>query len=150
MKTIDDALELRGRIFGAFEMAERESDSERKCAWLTFAIVGAGPTGVELAGQLIELSRQSLRHNFKNIEPHDARVVSIDALNTVLPPFHPIIVSARHATLRELGVELELGTRVTGVDASGLDLRPLIARAALKSFQTARFLDIPRSLLSEN
>jgi len=83
MKTIDDALELRGRIFGAFEMAERESDPERRRAWLTFAIVGAGPTGVELAGQLIELSRRSLRHNFTNIDPRDARVVLIDALKTV-------------------------------------------------------------------
>ena len=88
MKTIDDALELRGRIFGAFEMAERESDLDRRRSWLTFAVVGAGPTGVELAGQLIELSRRSLRHNFQNIEPHKARVVLIDALNTVLPAFH--------------------------------------------------------------
>ena len=126
MKTIDDALELRGRIFGAFEMAERESDPERRRAWLTFAIVGAGPTGVELAGQLIELSRRSLRHNFKNIEPHDARVVLIDALNTVLPPFHPSLRERAARDLRELGVELELGARVTGVDAIGLDLQPSV------------------------
>ena len=124
MKTIDDALELRGRIFGAFEMAERESDPERRRAWLTFAIVGAGPTGVELAGQLIELSRRSLRHNFTNIDPRDARVVLIDALKTVLPPFHPSLRGRAARDLRELGVELQLGTRVTGVDAIGLDLQP--------------------------
>src|SRR5580704_4022099 len=82
MKTIDDALELRGRIFGAFEMADRESDPDRRRAWLTFTIVGAGQTGVELAGQLVELSRRSLRRNFTNIDPRDARVVLIDALKT--------------------------------------------------------------------
>src|SRR5262245_62238958 len=82
------------------------------------------PTGVELAGQLMELSRRSLRHNFKNIEPHDARVVLIDALNTVLPPFHPALRERAARDLRELGVELQLGTRVTGVDANGLDLQP--------------------------
>ena len=124
MKTIDDALELRGRIFGAFELAEGESDPERRRAWLTFAIVGAGPTGVELAGQLRELSRRSLQHNFQNIEPHEARVVLIDALNTVLPAFHPSLRERAARDLRELGVELQLGTRVTGVDAISLDLQP--------------------------
>jgi len=124
MKTIDDALELRGRIFGAFELAEGEPDPERRRAWLTFAIVGAGPTGVELAGQLSELSRRSLQHNFQNIEPHEARVVLIDALNTVLPAFHPSLRERAARDLRELGVELQLGTRVTGVDAISLDLQP--------------------------
>jgi NADH dehydrogenase len=124
MKTIDDALELRGRIFGAFEMAEREPDPNLRHAWLTFAIVGAGPTGVELAGQVIELSRRSLKHNFRNIEPHEARVVLIDALNTVLPAFHPSLRERAARDLRELGVELQLGTRVTGLDATGLDLQP--------------------------
>ena len=124
MKTIDDALELRGRIFGAFELAEGESDPERRRAWLTFAIVGAGPTGVELAGQLRELSRRSLQHNFQNIEPHEARVVLIDALNTVLPAFHPSLRERAARDLRDLGVELQLGTRVTGVDAMSLDLQP--------------------------
>jgi NADH dehydrogenase len=124
MKTIDDALELRGRIFGAFELAEREADPERKRAWLTFAIVGAGPTGVELAGQVSELARRSLRRNFQNIEPHEARVVLIDALNTVLPSFHGSLRERAARDLRELGVELLLGTRVTGVDAMGVDLQP--------------------------
>jgi NADH dehydrogenase len=69
MKTIDDALELRGRIFGAFEMAERESDPTLRKFWLTFVVVGAGPTGVELAGQIAELARRSLGHNFRHIDP---------------------------------------------------------------------------------
>ena len=79
MKTIDHALELRGRIFGAFEMAEREPDPAARRRWLTFVVVGAGPTGVEVAGQLAELSRRSLRRNFRNIDPAQARVVLLDA-----------------------------------------------------------------------
>ena len=76
MKSIDDALELRGRIFGAFEMAEVEGDPDRKAAWLTFAVVGAGPTGVEMAGQIVELSRRSLHRNFRRIDPAAARACS--------------------------------------------------------------------------
>src|ERR1051325_4587331 len=83
MKTIDDALELRGRIFGAFEMAELETDPAARDAWLTFAIVGAGPTGVELAGQIAELSRRALRDNFRGFDPAAARIVLLDALDTV-------------------------------------------------------------------
>src|ERR1043165_6427513 len=84
MKTIDDALELRGRIFGAFELAELETDPAAREAWLTFAIVGAGPTGVELAGQIAELSRRALRDNFASFDPRSARIVLLDAVDTVL------------------------------------------------------------------
>src|ERR1044071_3035030 len=87
MKSIDDALELRGRIFGAFEMAELEADPAAREAGVTFAIVGAGPTGVELAGQIAELSRRALRKNFRNIDPAEARIVLLDGLDTVLPPY---------------------------------------------------------------
>src|ERR1700727_740462 len=87
MKTIDDALELRGRIFGAFEMAELESEAAAREPWLTFAIVGAGPTGVELAGQIAELSRRSLRHNFQRFDPQNARIILLDAVDTVLPSY---------------------------------------------------------------
>ena len=79
MKTIDHALELRGTIFGAFEMAEHESDPVARRRWLTFVVVGAGPTGVELVGQLAELLRRSLRRNFRHIDPADARVLLLDA-----------------------------------------------------------------------
>ncbi len=124
MKTIDDALEIRGRIFGAFEMAERETDADRRSAWLTFVVVGAGPTGVEMAGQIAELSRRSLGANFRHINPADARVVLIDAVGTVLPPFPRSLQERAAKDLQELGVEVLLGTRVTGVDASGLELQP--------------------------
>jgi NADH dehydrogenase len=87
MKTIDDALELRGRIFGAFEMAELDSEVERRDAWLTFAVVGAGPTGVELAGQIAELSRRALKRNYRAFDPAFARIVVIEAGDAVLAPF---------------------------------------------------------------
>jgi NADH dehydrogenase len=122
MKTIDDALELRGRIFGAFEMAELEESDAVREQWLTFAIVGAGPTGVELAGQIAELSRRALRRNFRRFDPAHARIVLLDAVDTVLPPYPERL--RRHAArdLERLGVELRLGTRVTGVDATGVDV----------------------------
>ena len=88
MKSIDDALELRGRIFGAFEMAELgASRGDDVSHHLTFVVVGAGPTGVEMAGQIAELSRRTLRHDFHWIQPGDARIILLDAAPQVLPPF---------------------------------------------------------------
>src|SRR6186713_3169638 len=110
MKTIDDALELRGRIFGAFELAELESDPAAREPWLTFAIVGAGPTGVELAGQIAELSRRALRSNFRRFEAKDARIVLLDAADTVLPPFPERLRRRARRDLERLGVEVRLGT----------------------------------------
>jgi NADH:quinone reductase (non-electrogenic) len=122
MKSIDDALELRGRIFGAFELAELETDEAARAAWLTFAIVGAGPTGVELAGQIAELSRRALGDNFRTFEARSARIVLLDALDTVLPSFPERLRTRTRRDLARLGVELRLGTRVVGVDPTGLDL----------------------------
>ena len=122
MKTIDDALELRGRIFGAFEMAELEPDDAARQPWLTFAIVGAGPTGVELAGQIAELSRRALAANFRLIDPAKARILVLDAVDTVLPSYPERLRRRAHRDLEQLGVELRLGTRVVGVDATGLDV----------------------------
>src|SRR5436190_5763910 len=120
MKTIDDALELRGRIFGAFELAEL--DSERREHWLTFAVVGAGPTGVELAGQIAELSRRTLKRNFRTFDPAEARIVLLDAVETVLPTFPVPLQRRAHRDLEDLGVDIRLGARVTGVDAEGLSV----------------------------
>ena len=122
MKTIDDALELRGRIFGAFEMAELEPDAAAREAWLTFAIVGAGPTGVELAGQIAELSRRALGDNFRRFDPRTARIVLLDGLDTVLPSFPERLRKRAQRDLERLGVEVRLGTRVVGVDETGLDV----------------------------
>ena len=121
MKTIDNALELRSRIFGAFEMAERESDAALRKAWLTFVVVGAGPTGVELAGQIAELARRSLHHNFRRFDPSTARVVLLDAGPTILAAFPVELQRRTTRTLERMGVEIRLGAMVTGVDQSGID-----------------------------
>jgi NADH dehydrogenase len=121
MKTIDDALELRGRIFGGFEMSEREPDPNVLRRWLTFVIVGAGPTGVELAGQLVDLSRHSLRGNFRRIDPAQARIVLLDASPTILGAFPDSLRQRGMRDLQDLGVEIHLGTAVTGIDEGGVD-----------------------------
>jgi NADH dehydrogenase len=120
MKTIDHALELRGRIFGAFEMAEREPDPNLRRAWLTFVVVGAGPTGVEVAGQIAELARYSLRGNFRRIDPADARIVLLDAAPRILGSFADSLQRRAARRLERIGAEIHLGAMVTGVDARGI------------------------------
>jgi NADH dehydrogenase len=122
MKSIDDARDLRGRIFNAFEMAEEEPDPELRRRLLTFVAIGAGPTGVEMAGQIAELSRRSLGRNFRNFDPADARVVLLDAADTVLGSFPPSIQRKTVRSLERMGVEVHLGARVTGVDEDGIDI----------------------------
>ena len=122
LKTIDDALELRGRIFGAFELAELEREESERDAWLTIAVVGAGPTGVEVAGQIAELSRRALKRNFRRFDPAQARVILLDAVDTVLPSFPESLRRRAHRDLERLGIEIELATRVAGVDENGLDV----------------------------
>jgi NADH:ubiquinone reductase (H+-translocating) len=119
LKTIKDALELRERIFGAFEMAEM--GPARQNAWLTFAVVGAGPTGVEIAGQIAELARRARKRNYRNFDPSRARVVLLDSLQTVLPTFPEPLQRRAQRDLEHLGVEVCLGRRVTGVDLDGVD-----------------------------
>ena len=121
MKTIDDALELRGRILGAFEMAEREPDPVLRRRFLTFVVVGAGPTGVELAGQLVELSQQALRRNFRRIDPAEARIVLLDAAPTILGAFPEPLQRRALRDLMDIVVEVRLGTAVTQVDPHGLE-----------------------------
>lgn len=123
MKTIDDALELRRRIFGAFEMAELMEDDEQRRQWLTIAVVGAGPTGVEIAGQIRELAVRSLRNNFRSIDPASARVVILDGGQEPLATFGHDLSAAATRELRHLGVELRMGSRVTGVDLFGVDIQ---------------------------
>jgi NADH:quinone reductase (non-electrogenic) len=122
MKTIDDALELRRRIFGAFEMAEVVDDEEQRRQWLTIAVVGAGPTGVEIAGQIRELAVRSLRGNFRSFDPASVRVVILDGGSEPLATFGHDLSKAATRELRHLGVELRMGSRVTGVDAFGVDI----------------------------
>ncbi len=123
MKSIDDALEIRGRIFGAFEMAERESDPDKRREWLTFVIIGGGPTGVEMAGQIAELSRRSLHDNFRHIDPASARVILLDAGDALIPAFGHRLSGKALTGLRKLGVEVHLKTPVTNVDADGVEAK---------------------------
>jgi NADH dehydrogenase len=126
MKSIDDALELRGRIFGAYEFAEvaaKEGRLDEVADLMTFVVVGAGPTGVEMAGQLVELSKRTLRHDFRYIKPGDARIVLLDAAPAVLGSFHPTLQEKTKAALEKMGVEVRLGAMVTGVDERGLTVR---------------------------
>ena len=122
MKTIDDALEIRGRIFGAYEMAELETDPLALDAWLTFVVVGAGPTGVEMAGQIAELSRRTLKSNFRSIDPSTTRVVLLDAASAVLGTFGDHLSTHAQHTLESMGVEVQLDAKVVGVDGLGLDI----------------------------
>jgi NADH dehydrogenase len=122
MKTIDDALELRRRIFGAFEMAETTDDPSERAKWLTVAIVGAGPTGVELAGQVRELAVRSLRGEFRSFEASSVRVVLLDGGQQPLATFGEQLSGKAAKSLERLGVELRMGARVVGVDANGVDI----------------------------
>src|SRR5690349_12428328 len=123
MKTIADALMIRRRVYGAFEMAESEPDPDRQRHWLTFALVGAGPTGVELAGQIRELATRTLRREFRRIAPEEARVLLFDGGPAPLASFGPAL--SRHAAraLGQIGVEVATGSVVTLVDADGLVVR---------------------------
>jgi NADH:ubiquinone reductase (H+-translocating) len=123
MKTIDDALELRGRILGSFEQAERSSDPVRRDKLLTFTVVGAGPTGVEMAGQIAELADHTLKGAFRNIDSTKARVILLDAAPAVLPPMGEKLGKKAQARLEQMGVEIQLGAMVTDVDRNGLTVK---------------------------
>jgi NADH dehydrogenase len=120
MKSIDDALELRGRIFGAFELAELAETEEEIDRLLTFVVVGAGPTGVEMAGQIAELAHRTLRKDFRRVNTREARVILLDAAPQVLPPFGVRLGHKAKRHLEALGVEVQLGAMVVDVDERGL------------------------------
>jgi NADH dehydrogenase len=120
MKSIDDALELRGRIFGAFELAELAQTPAEAERALTFVVVGAGPTGVEMAGQIAELANRTLKNDFRRIDPTQARIILVDAVDTVLPSFGERLGGAARSRLTDMGVDVRLGTKVTDVDATGI------------------------------
>ena len=120
LKTLDDALEMRRRVLLAFEAAEREVDAAKQRRLLTFVIVGAGPTGVELAGALAEIARQSLRKDFRRIHPESARIVLLEGGPFVLAPFAEPLRQAARRSLEKLGVEVRIGSVVTGVDDDGV------------------------------
>lgn len=123
LKTLDDAVEIRRRVLLAFEAAEREPDDDARRRLLTFVVIGGGPTGVEVAGALIELGRFVLADDFRRIRNERPRVVLVEAENRLLPGgFHPSLADAAKRQLEDLGVEVRLSTRVVHIDAHGVDL----------------------------
>jgi NADH dehydrogenase len=122
LKTLDDALEIRRRVLLAFERAEAESDPARRAAWLTFVVIGAGATGVELAGTFAEIARHTLRGEFRRIDPHSARVMLVEGAQRVLPVYPPDLSRKAQLQLERLGVTVWAGRMVSGVDADGVSL----------------------------
>jgi NADH dehydrogenase len=150
LKTLDDALQLRRRLLLAFERAEAESDPEKRAAWLSFAIVGGGPTGVELAGTLAEIARHTLRNEFRNIDPSEARVRLLEAGPRVLASFPERLSMRARRQLEALGVEVATGTPVTAIDAHGYRLgdafvpaRTVVWAAGVAASPLAASLGVP-------
>jgi len=123
LKTLDDATEIRRRVLFAFEAAEREPDGDAQREWLTFVIVGAGATGVEIAGALVEVAHRTLAADFRNINPKSARVIVVEGGPRVLPSFVEKLSRRGQEQLEELGVEVRTGAQVIDIDARGVVVR---------------------------
>ncbi|HET6898571.1 MAG TPA: FAD-dependent oxidoreductase, partial [Vicinamibacteria bacterium] len=120
LKSVEEALSVRHKIYYAFEAAERLSDPAERRAWLTFAIVGAGATGVEVAGAIAEIARQTLKHDFRSIRPEEAQIILMDGAPRVLPPFPEKLSQKAARSLTRLGVQIRTGVIVKDVDREGL------------------------------
>jgi len=123
LKNLDDATAMRGRILLAFEAAERERDPEKLRAWMTFVIVGAGPTGAELAGALGEIAHDTLRHDFRAIDPSQTRIILVEGTDRALPTYPPKLSEAARKMLVRLGVTVRTGAMVTDIRADGVTIR---------------------------
>jgi NADH dehydrogenase len=123
LKNLDDATAMRGRILLAFEAAERERDPEKLRAWMTFVIVGAGPTGAELAGALGEIAHDTLRHDFRAIDPSQTRIILVEGTDRALPSYPPKLSEAAQKMLERLGVTVRTGAMVTDIRADGVTIR---------------------------
>src|SRR5262245_57304257 len=123
LKTVEDATEIRRRVLRSFEDAERDGDPGRVAALLTFVIVGAGPSGVEMAGAISDLARGTLRHNFRRINPASARILLVEGTDRVLPPFRPQLSERAQESLHRLGVEVWTNAFVTAVRPDGVTIR---------------------------
>ncbi len=122
LKTLEDALEIRRRVLLAFEHAERETDTVRRGAWLTFVVIGGGPTGVELASTFAEIARHTLRDEYRRIDPRNARIILVEGTGRVLPAYPADLSEKARLQLERLGVTVWLGRMVTGIDAEGVSL----------------------------
>jgi NADH:ubiquinone reductase (H+-translocating) len=150
LKRVDDATLIRRRILLAFERAENSTDAAERRRLLTFAIVGAGPTGVELAGAIAELARHALAEDFRAIDPRAARIVLIEGGERVLPAFAPKLSAYAQRALEKMGVEVRLGKQVTGCDAGGvvasgerLECATILWAAGVSASRAARWLKVP-------
>ena len=150
LKSIEDALEIRRRIFLAYEQAERETDLVRQREWMTFVIVGGGATGVEMAGALAEISRHALASEFDSIDPGQARIVLVEGLPRLLPAYSDGASARARVQVERLGVEVRTGTRVTDVDARGVRLggervpaRTVVWAAGVQASSLASSLGVP-------
>ena len=123
LKTVEDALEMRRRIFMAFEAAEKETEIEKRRAWLTFVIVGGGPTGVELAGAIAELAYSTLKRDFRNINTAEAKIVLVEGMDRVLPPYPPELSAKAEASLVKLGVKVQTKALVTNIEDNVVTIR---------------------------
>jgi len=150
LKTIEDALEIRRQFLLAFERAEREPDPARRRSLLTFVLVGGGPTGAELAGAIAEISRHVLIHDFRRIDPRDARILLVEAGPRILPSFPPELSERAARSLEKLGVEIRTDAPVTGVGegyvnigAERLEAATIVWSAGVAALSTARSLGAP-------
>jgi len=150
LKTLDDAIALRRKLLLAFERAEAEPDPVRKAAWLSFAVVGGGPTGVELAGTLAEIARHTLRNEFRHIDPASAKVRLVEAGPRVLSTFPEVLSLKARRQLEKLGVEVLTGTPVSDINAEGFQLgerfveaRTVVWAAGVAASPLARTLEVP-------
>ena len=123
LKTVEDATDMRRRILLAFETAEREPDAAKCAAWMTFVVVGGGPTGVELAGTLGEIAHDTLKHDFRKINPSQARILLVEATDRVLPPFPPPLSEAARKMLTRLGVTVRTGAMVMNIEDGAVTIR---------------------------
>jgi NADH:quinone reductase (non-electrogenic) len=123
LKNLNDATAMRGRILLAFEAAERETDPERLKAWMTFVIVGAGPTGAELAGALGEIAHDTLKHDFRDIDSTKSQIILVEGTDRPLPSYPPKLSAAAGKMLNDLGVTVRTGAMVIGIDAEGVTIK---------------------------
>jgi len=150
LKSIEDALEIRKRVLLAFEAAEREPDIVKRNAWMTFVVVGAGPTGVELAGAFAEIARRVLRDDFRRIDPRDARVFLVEAGPRVLSMLDPSLSTDAQAELVRMGVDVVTGGRVMAIDSEGVKVgenriaaRTVVWAAGVAASPLAKSLGVP-------
>jgi NADH dehydrogenase len=147
LKSLDQAVEIRNRVLFAFEAAERETDPERRRAWLTFVVIGGGPTGVELAGALAEIAFHSLVRDFRSIDSRQAKVVLLEGGERILPAFSPESAASAVRQLERLGVEVRSGALVTAIDPLGVTLGGERIASRTKLWAAGvRAVDLTRSL----